>query len=290
MKFLTQLILIIAANTSLTTSLYYDCDTINKSIAYENFEFIQAYSLTIDNFKRFDEIKFNCSKTFQVMILQFIPDNFIILDNSLDLSGLLIDSPSFSLHFSNLKGIDILTDSRFNLDRTNLKYDFYIDISYSHFVFYKNNAIFDSELCLEYARSQNNSLNFFTHTTDLVLRNYVFFSKQTCPYLFNNSSMHSLGLGFLSDTLLNRNQFEFIDADELELTEIEPNNLKILYMTLMHEKLTSKILNKHVFKNLFSLSIVDQLVSIEEELFKSFDSLYRISLRLYNFKQFYQYR
>ena len=287
MKFLTQLILIITANTSLTAALYYDCDTINKSIAFENFEFIQAYALTIYNFKRFDQIKFNCSKTFKIMILQLIPDNFIILDNSLDLSGLLIDSPSFALHFSNLKGIDVLTDSRFNLDRTNLEYDFYIDISYSHFIFYKNNAIFDSEQCLEYARSQNNSINFFTHTTDVVLRNYVFFSKQMCPYLFNNSSMRSLGLGFLSDTFLNRNQFEFIDSDELELAKIEPNNLKNFYMTLMHEKLTSKILNKHVFKNLFSLSIIEQLISIEEELFKNFNNLYRISMRLYNFKQFY---
>ena len=287
MKFSTQLILIIISNTSLTASLYYDCDTINKSIVYENFEFLQAYSLTIDKFKRLDEIKFNCSQTFQLMILQIIPDNFLILDNSLDLSGLLIDSPSFSLHFSNLKGVDILTDSRFNLDRTHLEYDFYIDISYSHFIFYKNSVLFDSALCLEHARSEQSSTNFFTHTTDVVLRNYVFFSKQMCPYLFDDSSMHSLGLGFLSDTLLNRNQFEFIESDETELAKIQAKDLKIFYVTLMHEKLTAKTLNKHVFRNLFSLSVVDQLVSIEDELFKNFNDLYRISLRLYNFKQFY---
>jgi hypothetical protein len=158
-------IFIILSNLNLILAIYYDCVGLNQSIALENYDYINANSLTIKNFKRFNEIKFNCTKTINISVLQFIPDTKIILDNGLNLRLAHTDR-GINRSLSNLKGIDAYTNSEFNLNTTYLPNGFYIDISYSHFVFYANNTLFDSNLCIGFVKK---SPTFFRNTKNLTL-------------------------------------------------------------------------------------------------------------------------
>ena len=259
----------------------YDCARLNKTIKHEDYEFYQILTLTINNFYDFSELKFNCSVHFRVALLQFIPNQPLVLDSKLNMSGLNIIATSLTIHFTNLKGINVFADSKFGLNPLLIN-SFLIDISYSNLAYYKNGLYFEIEDC--YANLSEAS--FFKTVQGLVYRNFNFYAKPICPRLFNNSSLRLFVIGHISNSLLNKNIFEFMSVDSREKEKIS-NQLETVYVTLTYERLTSKILNELVFKNIKCLSISFRLDDIESDLFKNLNKLSKISLNLHNMRDFF---
>ena len=258
----------------------YDCTRINNSIAYEDFVIVKIKALTIRGFDSFSELKFECDEFFTVPMLQLIPNTELILDQSLNLTGLLIQSTGLTIHFAYLKGIDVNTDSTFHLNTNFILNKIFIDISYSKLTFFSNSDLIDIELCFNF---DANSPNFLTETSNLVLRNYNIFNTKICPYVFNNSDLNTLVINQISSSFLNRNQLEFVDVKKEDMV----SNVNNLFLRVDYDELSLKILNKNVFRFLKTLCVSEVLYGIEPSLFKNFQYLSKISLVLYNFKHFF---
>ena len=200
------------------------------------------------------------------------------MDQTPNIDDLQISNNDLNLHFGFLNGIDIEANKNFRL---NPRMNFFVDISYSKFRFYSNGTLFNEASCLKYRKRAN---NFLTEINNLVFRNYVSFDYKLCPYLFEDSNLYNLFIGGISNTFLNKNKFEFIQGDSKVKSLIY---LETIELEISYESLTSKLLHKLLFKNIKYLSINQLLVDIEADLFKNFKYLMRISLQLYNFKQFF---
>ena len=256
----------------------YDCDRLSRSIKLTDYGYVQLVVLTIENFDTFDQLKFICDDLIGIHVLQFIPNKKLILDNSLNLSSLKFQTPSLTIHFSFIKGIDISTNLSFTSEAIP-----YFDFSYSDFKFYSNNTDFGEEQCLAYKSSDNNLL---TNVINLSLRNFILFNRKLCPNLFNNSKLNQLIVSNIANTYLNKNTFEFMDisADKQNLMVA---NFESLLLAIFYEKLTTKIINPFVFKNMHALVAQNTILDIEYDLFKHFKRLERVTLQLFNFKQLF---
>jgi hypothetical protein len=261
------------------TSLIYNCAKINSTITIDSIYNLNINDLIIENFNDFKQIKFDCvNASFSIQIIQFIPDKRLILDQTPNIDDLEISNNDLTVHFAFLNGIDIEANKNLKLKP---KMNFLIDISYSKFRFYSNGTLFNEASCLKYKKSRN---NFLTEINNLVFRNYVSFNYKLCPYLFEDSNLYNMFIGGVSNTFLNKNKFEFIQGDSKVKSLIY---LETVELEISHESLTSKLLHKILFKNIKYLSINQLLADIEADLFKNFKYLMRISLQLYNFKQFF---
>jgi hypothetical protein len=238
---------------------------------------VQIKDLLIKKFNNFKEIKFDCQNVeFDFELIQFIPNTQLILDKTLNLSNLKTSTNALTIHFVFLNGIDI--DANTNLKS---KSDIFMDLSYSKFRFFSNESLFNESSCSKYKRRTK---NFLTKINTLVLRNYVSFNSKLCPYLFEDSFLNSIFIGGISNTFLNKNKFEFFQGDDQvkSLAHIDEIHLDVSY-----ESLTSKQLHKILFENIKYLAINRLLNDIEADLFKDFNYLMRISLQLYDFKEFF---
>ena len=274
-----KILIILFALKQIHSIQLYDCARLNKTIKHEDYEFYQILSLTISHFYDFSELKFDCSVVFRVALIQFIPNQPLVLDSKLNMSGLNIIATSLTIHFTNLKGINIFADSQFGLNPL-LIGNFFIDISYSNLAYYKSGLYFETEDC--YANLSEAS--FFKSAQALVFRNFNFYAKPTCPRLFNGSTMKLFVIGYISNSLLNKNTFEFMSVDSNEKIS---NQLDTVYITLTYERLSNKILNELVFKNIKYLSISFRLDGIQSDLFKNLNKLSKISLNLHNMREFF---
>ena len=146
--------------------------------------------------------------------------------------------------------------------------------------FFSNSDLIDIELCFNF---DANSPNFLTQTSNLVLRNYNIFNTKICPYLFNNSDLNTLVVNQISSSFLNRNQLEFVDVKKEDMV----SHVNNLFLRVDYDELGLKILNKNVFRFLKNLCVSEVLYGIEPSLFKNFQYLSKISLVLYNFKNFF---
>ena len=70
---------------------------------------LDTNKLILKNFKNLNELKFNCSKTFNISILEIRPDNKLLMDNSINFTGLTISALEtyFSITLVNINGFDL---------------------------------------------------------------------------------------------------------------------------------------------------------------------------------------
>ena len=270
-------------------SINFDCLMLNESIETEKsnaFHFLDYFSLKIKNFDLFNEIKINCSKSIDnIEILEIIPNEKIILNNALNLSNLninFISAPHFYL--SNLNGIDLLTNSQFSL----LINKFYaiqklIIISFSNFDIYFNNTIFNDIDCFKFRFRTH----FFVEVKSLIIDRYNIFKRKINPLIFYYSKLVNLRINFISNSLIVKNKFDFMDIDSKFCSDLNLRDFHFLGLQISYDILSCKIINKILFKQMKKLEIRGLIYDIEHDLFKYFPEIKSISLNLDKFKQFY---
>lgn len=256
----------------------------NSSFAYLDNKFV-----TISNFETFSQLNFNCNLTLELSGLQIIPLKKLILDRSLNLTGIQIkrikgDLSFFVIIINNLKGFDLSYsfgeiklnnfDNLANLDKIWWKFE------NINFEFYSSGSLINREICNEKLSRKISFPYGFAIDMD---NEYIIFSTETCPFVFKNANIEILVIGRISNTYLEKNLlgFQNVTAENLNSLIFQLN------LRLYHVDLNDKLLNKFVFENLRIFDLNGAVGSIQPDLFKSFENLGMFRLRSQNMRKLF---
>ncbi len=242
--------------------------------------FIYNSFLIVTNFDKLSSLNFkSCSSHFNFTIFSLKPSTPLILNDSLDLDGLVIQPKklvNFMIH--NFKGFDFKSNPFKNVkfkSNTLIMWS----IQYSNFDFYDNKNILIENKCNNQSLLLNNS--FENQFNAYLIDTYeTKFSKYMCPLIFWNIKLTILSIHRLSSTFIEKNQIGFQKlSNDLLLNEM---NSKILHLQLFiyRSELDAKILDKYVFKQLKAIDLNGIITKIQDDLFKSFKNLNFIRFRI----------
>ena len=252
--------------------------------------------IIITEFNNFTEINFASCPIATLSAIELKPNKKIIFDNSFDVNGLTINpiGEHFNIILNNLKGIECRFEPFKNISFTT-NYDFsntFIQLKMSNFDFYVDNILINKDMCkrsLFYKQTGNFirfwDASFVSRTHYLFLDRTTIFSKPICPLVFKNAQLTIFDIGKLSSSFVEINSLTFIDISNANNSFEINSNIFQLSIKVYHLKIDSKLLNKEVFKELKALDINGQIVSIENDLFKTFDSFKIFRLRTQNSKR-----
>jgi hypothetical protein len=244
------------------------------------------------NFKNFSELNFqNCNNTV-LTGFTLIPDKMIILDDSLNFKQIILHPIKgfISINLFNLKGFSLesnpfKTVQFINLDIQYPLFVYYIiDESYFDFYYKNNKQINENECTHDLFRLKE---NMFTKISGLDAASpYLLYKTKVCPLIFARSEITYLSLSS-TNSLFIKNSLIFLNiSDE---TAIFMNSfISVLDLHLYHINLDENILNRHVFEHLKLLTLNGVILSILDDLFKSFNSLKMLHLKVQNIRNLFQ--
>lgn len=251
----------------------------------EHYENLHITLTTISGFSEFKQLDFkSCKFEINITALRLKPSKRIILDNSLDSTGLklaLLDT-FFIVALENIKGIDLRLNSFTKLavqnhfDSKNIMWHF----SLTKFDIFLNNMQIEKQNC---------SINIFdgsfmTKIRYLFLEKLITFSGETCPFLFHNSKMQLLKMDKISSSFTSKNVFAFLSLPLNKTKKINSHIIQFI-ISLYHHDLSTKLLDESVFKHLYALEINGQTTFIQDDLFKSFKDMRLLRIRTQNAKR-----
>ena len=276
--FLIILIILLSIKTPLSSNLHCSFDNIHTTYKDNDLRIIQ-------NFDNLDELKFNCSKPIKMSILGLKPKKQIILDKSLNLTGLKIqpNQDNFAIMLENFKGFNLKSnpfeDINFTLSVSKLW-----SISFSNFEFYeKENRI--ENICDEHLLKEilpKNQFNSFLLTLDSDTK----FSENTCPIIFWNIHLRILNIRQISFSLIEKNILGFKELSR-NISKAMNSTIWLFKVGLYHTDLNSRLLNEFVFSKLTVLEFTGQITKIQEDLFKSIKNLRLLRFRMQNIQKIF---
>lgn len=240
--------------------------------------------VVLTNFNELKELKFKCKLPQNYSILSFQPNKPIILDNSLEINDLSIiqSNELLVIVFYNFKGFDFTSNPFKNLKSNVNDYNKLIQLK-SPFDLYLNNKLIDASNCNEENLKNANFIQQFPGAVFEILRANKN-SGETCPFIFKNSILSLLTINNLRESLVFTNRFTFLNVT---ITESLDSLIWQTYLFMYHSDLNSKLLNKHVFKQLACLDINGIINQIEFETFKNLDNLRLLRIKSQNIKQLF---
>ena len=144
-----------------------------------------------NNFKTFNELNFKTCNTDHFNTMSIIPNSQLLLDDSLNFTGLKMKHTSFSLSFIllNLRDINLESDV-FEKVLANPLYNsktIFRSLVDSTFAFYRRNNLIDETACDESILSIDK--NFLSNFTFLDISAKVIFPKTLCPLVFHKAKI-----------------------------------------------------------------------------------------------------
>ena len=193
--------------------------------------FIYNSFLIVTNFDKLSSLNFkSCSSHFNFTIFSLKPSTPLILNDSLDLDGLVIQPKNglvnFMLH--NFKGFDLKSNpfKNFKFKSNTL---IMWSLQYSTFDFYDDKGILIENKCNNQSLLLNTSFEnqFNSYLLDIYETK---FSENVCPLLFWKIKLTILSIHRISSTFIETNQIGFQQVtNDLLLDEM---NSKILHLQL----------------------------------------------------------
>ncbi len=221
----------------------------------------QEYSV-ISDFSSFKDLNFtNCYYTLEkTLTLEIRPNKQIILDNTLNMTGLKIGSSSnryFGFMFTNLKGIDYKPTSlllpQLGFKQIN-KEEIFWNFKFSNFDFYFGNQIIDKNFCDEkyFYHMYDAEMGFWKNTfllneiRFLILKKTVKFSELTCPFVLNGLQIKIFAIEKLINSLISKNILGFYDVILHNSSKFSKPIIVQFSATLYHNdlKVTNILMNK----------------------------------------------
>ena len=243
----------------------------------------QNDSIIIKNFDDLNELNLNCDMKDEIRSIIFIPNKEIFFDNTFKYDRLF-----FTIRFKFSKSIDFIRINGFNQKSFDKVDKYFNDITFcfqkSRFDFYKNGNKIDEANCK--LASFNRSYNFFGAIVNLAIGKDVYYSKKTCPYVFINTRLTHITLGGISNSLLLKNQLGFLDLNQTDDFDLNTKKIFSINLGLAFEDITTRLIDKYVFKYIKRLIITGVVESIQEDLFLNLKNLGFFYLMLENFDQF----
>jgi hypothetical protein len=255
---------------------FFECN--NDCCFNSQHAFIRKNILTLTNFDSLSELNFNCSLTIDLENLALRPNKPLILDNSLKFNKVPIRPTTelFCIILINFKGFEI---NSFPFNNANIFYrsenTFYY-IQQSNLDFYTTNKLLDKNQC-----NRHLHVDFLiTNVNLLIVEKSAKFTEKICPFLFQNAQMALLSIERISDSLVNKNRFSFLNVSIGNL------NCSIFQLMLVvyHSDLNSALLNEHVFKKLTILNLNGVINNIQSDLFKKFQNIKALHIKTQNIK------
>ena len=256
----------------------------NQSCLFEA-SFRDNQRVILTDFNNFTQLSFNCLKPINMSILQLLPTDRIILDDSLNFNQTKIYSTQsiFCITLVNIKGFNLRSNPFKTLNIINYvpKEFIYWSVSKTTFDFYDKNELIDNNCNISLL---NPTAYFIFKDSIVTLEKDIIFSLKTCPLIFQNSKIRLLKIQ-ISLSFINKNKLEF---QQMNLTDNKLNSKIVqLVITLYHTDLDNKLLNTDVFKKLNFLDLNGVINSIQDDLFKSFNDLKGIRIQTQNIKKIF---
>jgi hypothetical protein len=214
---------------------------------------------------------------FKISTLEIFARQSILLDNDLDLSGVLnvfnLSHTQRQVWFLNIKGFneknsELTTIHSHTYEITSLV------IMNVNFEFYREGTQLQSDEC-KMANFSSKTNDFFGQLRNLLLVGNVFYNSKICPYVFMNTKLESLHLYEISTSLIFMNRFEFLNISETEMN----NNFQFIQLCIYNGQISLLNLNPFAFKTLKFLLIKGNLESFDEDLFENFKEISYISVK-----------
>ena len=213
----------------------------------------------------------------------------ILFENTFDLKNLLsyIRFDPYSskrvVLFQNFKGFNQYKDE--SDDQINADFDYINEYMFNFydlsFKFFQDGRLLDDKDCVE----SNFKTSFFGGIKELMLTDNIYYSQSICPYVFANAQLVDLSLFKIVNSLLFTNKLEFLDINET-LNTFE-TKLTTLRLNVVYERISVKIVNKFVFKNLNMLNLYGITENFDVEFFKHFQQLKLVAVFHENFFDFF---
>ena len=236
-------------------------------------------------FAEFSEITgVNCAKLFTqpVFALKLYARRPLLLNNDLDLRNMLklftISNSVTKLMIMNIKGFN-QNSNTFVINALS------VSITNMDFKFYTNGSLITRDQCRK-KFFHPKTTNFFGGLTSLYAYDRITYSTSVCPYVFMNTKLHDIALFQISNSFIYKNQLAFMAPNDTQI-ELNVEKLEYAQIEVTYEVITTKLVNKHVFKCLKVIYFAGVIYSIQTDLFTNFRHLGLVMLDVENFGQFF---
>ena len=112
------------------------------------------------------------------------------------------------------------------------------------------------------------------------------YSSNICALIFRDSLLNMFSIRKIISSLMNRNEFIIKDSNEINSVQLN-SNINILSLYTYRTELSNNILNKKVFRSLTFIEINGCLNSIQTDVFKSFQLLKILAIRMQYIKNIF---
>ena len=192
-------------------------------------------------------------------VKQFRLDYLFNINSLLD--SFIFDNNLISVQMRNVNGFNL------NLKPSNMNASYIennisqIDFTLSNVDFYLNETqLITPELCLRQI-FEHSIMNF----GEMIIFTNSYYSKNLCPYVFMNSRLKGISFSRISNSLIYKNQLEFLAINDSESLNL--SNINSLTVTVYFVHITSKLVNKNVFNNIFVVYLQGYFYDIQVDLF-----------------------
>jgi hypothetical protein len=241
-------------------------------------------------FENFDEFNIDCPNiTFNSQVVKLYAKKKLNFENGIHL-GKIINHFNTSSHadplivIQNIKGFNVNTERK-TLTRSN-RMDYVVFLNDLYFDFYINDSFITPEMCST-RNFIEKKFSFFGALKNIEFNDDIYYRKDTCPFVFTNSQLEELGLSKIANTLIFKNQLEFLDLNETKGFEMNLKKLRYLGLGVYNEDISLRMINKFIFKHTRFLDIIGSINKIEAHLFCSFKEIELVSLNLDDLKSFF---
>ena len=197
--------------------------------------------------------------------LQIMPKTDILIDYNFDIYLILSDRDLRNLdtlEMINFKGIDLNVNKIFSIFKR-----FSFIFVYSKLNFYLNNRLLQPADCsYDSFRTKTTFLSNFNSLTFY----FVKYAENLCPYVFNQVFAQSISILDITNSFLNKNRLSFLTLNDTDYSNKNNIVIKNLVLGFKYEALTSKVMDKYAFKNVFELRIIGFLNNIQTDLFSHY--------------------
>ena len=225
----------------------------------------------IDNF---DDLNIYCDQIkINTQLVKIFSKKHIFFPNDLDLRPFL-EMVNFTIGFAEYNRIFFQNIKGFNQKSFN-KYIKYINPYANNYVVYFNNLDFKfylnespitKDVCFKSYFDQK-STNVFGSLKKLFFGDKIFYSKEICPFVFMNTLLTELHLYQIINSLIFKNQLEFLEINETESFDLKTQNLFLLRVQVVFDAISLRLINRFVFRNVVVLYITGQIFDIQSDLF-----------------------
>jgi hypothetical protein len=253
---------------------------------------ITSYIIELD---LIDDLKMafciNISKSENVGYIVIVSKKLILFDNDLDFDP-LFDSFSTGIR---QRGENFIFEVRsfngfnFKIFSESFKMNFSefpIHFKNVRLEFYLNETLIDKSMCAKENFIKNHPQPFGSFKSAFFEED-ISYSQTVCPYVFKYTSLLEFGLYEISNSLIYKNQFGFIDISNDNNESFRVENLKIFYLKMYSECFSTQIMNTFVFEHVEQLYLSGVIASIQNETFQHFKFFKIVSLNLENIREFF---